>query len=150
MSSPYKLCISFLFSRALIFVLLAELINQQMTQHELILQTLKMLPPALYVVLTPILRTSCPCWIFFWQTENFTSDFFTLFTTCMFLQSIYYPKNALCDTTRNIFNCYVSQQWDAILRKLLHQRCTRSILVGQFAHLCCKNSMRMAPQCWNM
>jgi len=56
MSSLYKFCIYFLLSPALISVLLAELINQQMTYHELTLQTMKMLPPALHVVLTPILK----------------------------------------------------------------------------------------------
>ena len=69
---------------------------------------------------------------------------FMLYTLCMFLQSIYYSTNALSDTS-NIFNCYMSQQWDAIFRKLLGQRCTRCRLVGQLYTSVVKTPTR----CWN-
>lgn len=99
--------------------------------------TLKMLPPALHVVLTPISRTSCSR--FFWQTDV-TSDFLCYsYCTCSYNQ--YIIQQIHFGYTSDIFNCYMSQQWDAILRKLLQQRCTRCILVGQFVHLCCNNSM---------
>jgi len=94
MSSPYKSCISFLLSQALIFVLLPVLINQQMTHHELILQTLKMLPPAQHVVLTPILRTSCPCSIFL-AKRKFHFRFFVIHTVHVLTVNILSKKHTL-------------------------------------------------------
>ena len=58
----------------------------------------------------------------------------------MFLQSVYYPTNALCHTTHTIYiNSYMFRHRGAIIRELLQQRCT-----SQPANICIK------PTCQNM
>jgi len=88
-----------------------------------------------------------------------------------FLISVYYPTHALRNRTHvTCINSYMFRHRNAIIRDLLQQRRTSQpatifiyqdrvclywqvgfmhILAGWLVHLCCNNSLIMAPQCRN-
>jgi hypothetical protein len=104
--------------------------------------------------------------------RTYLMQIFLLFVACLFLQSIYYPTNALRDATH--MTCISHKRFrhgDAIRKDLLRQMCTSessyislrdathmtcmnyhpaNILVGWLIYLCWNNSLRMAPSCRNM